>query len=72
MTASEMLEAAVTDYEKLSGFDAVNYRGLRKNASLAKKIAAVRADLRWWELHAQEVSSKLDRVAGDLSLILEA
>jgi hypothetical protein len=68
----QWLERAVCDYEQAALLDAVNYRSLGKSASLEEKLAAAKRDLRWWELHAQEVPRQLDRIAGEISLIIES
>lgn len=70
MFNTEILEAAVCDYEKATGMDAVNYRGLPKRASLRRKLEAARLDVNWWHSHAHEVARNLDRAIGDINLKL--
>jgi hypothetical protein len=55
------IEVEVSRYEKDSGLQAIHFRQLRKNASLKAKYAAIGQDLRWCELHAQEVAGALQR-----------
>ena len=67
----DKLEDAVDSYEKGTGFDAINYRNLPKRASIKRKTAAIRQDLRWWELYAYETPRGLDRACGEVELEIE-
>ena len=51
--------SAVEAYERESGLSALNFRQLPKRASRRAREEALRLDLHWWELHAQEVGNRL-------------
>ena len=61
---NSVLSDAIDSYEQRTGFDALNWRSLRRNTrepSLQRQVDAVRADMRWFELYSQEVQSGLGR-----------
>jgi hypothetical protein len=56
---SQATLAAVSKYERQSGYEALHFKQLLKTATRLEQIAALRSDKRWWELHAQEVERNL-------------
>ena len=65
--STDGLDAAITAYENTGGFSALNFRGLRKNASLRARVTAANLDARWYELHSQTVRSQLQRAITEAS-----
>lgn len=62
------LDKAIEDYEGNSLFEAINYRQLRKNASMKARIEAAKADLRWFRDHSSSVALALDKAIGQAGL----
>jgi len=71
MSILRILSSAVLDYERRTGFDAINYRQLRKNASIKRRIEAAKSDLNWWRMYALEVEQGFDREIGTAQLTSE-
>jgi hypothetical protein len=53
------LSLAVKDFERQSGFAAINYRGLLRGATLEEKAEAARRDAKWLEHNANDAISVL-------------
>lgn len=53
------LSKAIKDYEGQTGFDALNWRALPKEAALAQQLEAAKKDLKWYQDHSQEAARLL-------------